>query len=359
MASTYSPNLRLELPGAGEQAGTWGTTTNRNLGTLIEGAISGRSVVSVTSASQALTALEGADDQARDAILTLSTTTTANFAVYAPPASKLYVVQNTTAYTATIYNSTVIGNTTAAGAGVAIPAGKTMAVMSDGTNMVVQNSHHIGTVVGNVTGNVTGELTGNASTATALQTARTIGGVSFDGTDDIDLPGVNAPGDQDTTGTAQNVVGTVAIANGGTGATTAAEALVALGADNADNLTEGTVGTARLASGVASSATYLRGDQTWAAIPDVGIGVGQAWQSVSRSGATWYQNTTGKPIAVSIQWETGGNALLRIGVSTSVYVTLDQNDGDSGEWKHLTAVIPVDHWYYAPSGSFRQFMELR
>lgn len=170
MASTYSPNLRLELPGAGEQAGTWGTTTNRNLGTLIEGAISGRSVVSVTSASQALTALEGADDQARDAILTLSTTTTANFAVYAPPASKLYVVQNTTAYTATIYNSTVIGNTTAAGAGVAVPAGKTMAVMSDGTNMVVQNSHHIGTVVGNVTGNVTGELTGTISTDTTAET---------------------------------------------------------------------------------------------------------------------------------------------------------------------------------------------
>jgi hypothetical protein len=174
MASTYSPNLRVELIGAGEQAGTWGTTTNKNLGTLLEGAVAGRSAVSVTSANQALTALNGADDQARDAILTLTTTTTANFAIYAPPASKLYVVQNTTAYTATIYNSTVIGNTTAAGSGVAIPAGKTMAVMSDGTNMVVQNSHHIGTVVGdvtgNVTGNVTGALTGSIASATTAVT---------------------------------------------------------------------------------------------------------------------------------------------------------------------------------------------
>ena len=54
------------------------------------------------------------------------------------------------------------------------------------------------TLVGNVTGNVTG----NADTATALATARTIGGVSFDGSANINLPGVNAAGNQDTTGNA-------------------------------------------------------------------------------------------------------------------------------------------------------------
>jgi cytoskeletal protein CcmA (bactofilin family) len=45
-------------------------------------------------------------------------------------------------------------------------------------------------------------ITGNAATATALQNARTIGGVSFDGTANITLPGVNATGNQDTTGNA-------------------------------------------------------------------------------------------------------------------------------------------------------------
>ena len=40
-------------------------------------------------------------------------------------------------------------------------------------------------------GNITGDITGNADTATALETARTIGGVSFDGTAAINLPGVN------------------------------------------------------------------------------------------------------------------------------------------------------------------------
>ena len=41
MASTYSQNLRLELIGNNDQAGTWGDTTNNNLGTLLEQAISG------------------------------------------------------------------------------------------------------------------------------------------------------------------------------------------------------------------------------------------------------------------------------------------------------------------------------
>lgn len=136
MASTYSTNLRLELIGNGDQSGTWGTTTNTNLGTLIEGAIAGYTTVSVTSAAQALTASNGAADQARLAVLKLTTTTAANFAIYAPPATKTYTIYNSTAYTATIYNSTVLGNTTAAGTGVAIPAGATVQVWSDGTNVL-------------------------------------------------------------------------------------------------------------------------------------------------------------------------------------------------------------------------------
>ena len=57
-------------------------------------------------------------------------------------------------------------------------------------------------LTGNVQGNLTGDVTGNADTATSLETARTIGGVSFDGTDNINLPGVNAGGNQDTSGNA-------------------------------------------------------------------------------------------------------------------------------------------------------------
>jgi len=136
MPSTYSPDLRIELIATGEQSGTWGTTTNTNLGTLIEDAISGYVSVSITSADQALTANNGAADQARNMIVNLTTTTSASFNVYVPPASKFYVIRNSSAYQATIYCSTVIGNTTAAGTGVIVPASSTTIVFSDGTNVV-------------------------------------------------------------------------------------------------------------------------------------------------------------------------------------------------------------------------------
>lgn len=139
MASTFSPNLRIELIGAGEQAGTWGTTTNTNLGTLVEDAIAGYTSVTISSANQALTAANGSADQSRNAIVEL-VSAAANFAVYAPPESKLYTIANSTSFTATIFNSTALGNTTPAGAGVAIPAGKIMTVWSDGTDFAFQNT---------------------------------------------------------------------------------------------------------------------------------------------------------------------------------------------------------------------------
>ena len=62
-----------------------------------------------------------------------------------------------------------------------------------------------------VIGTLNQDTTGNAATATALETARTIGGVSFDGTGNINLPGVNASGNQNTSGTAAGLSGTPAI----------------------------------------------------------------------------------------------------------------------------------------------------
>ena len=159
--STYSSSLRIELITTGDQAGTWGNTTNTNLGTLMEAGITGYTSVAVASANQAFTANNGAADEARNMTIALTTSTGANFAVYAPPAEKTYVIYNASAYTATLYNSTVIGNTTAAGTGVAIAAGKTMTVWSDGTNFAFQNTLLVGNVVGDVVGNVTGNVTGN------------------------------------------------------------------------------------------------------------------------------------------------------------------------------------------------------
>jgi len=156
MSSTYSPDLRIELIGTGDQAGVWGATTNNNMAYVLEQAIAGYVSVAVSSANQALTYLNGAtataaDNQSVHASLALTTSTGANFAVYAPPASKQYTIYNASSYVATIYNSTVIGNTTAAGTGVAIPAGKTMTVWSDGTNFAQQNTHLISPTIASAT----------------------------------------------------------------------------------------------------------------------------------------------------------------------------------------------------------------
>jgi hypothetical protein len=69
-----------------------------------------------------------------------------------------------------------------------------------------------GTLVANIEGNVTGDVTGNADTATTLETARNIGGVSFNGSANINLPGVNTAGNQDTSGTAA-IATTVTVAD--------------------------------------------------------------------------------------------------------------------------------------------------
>ena len=73
---------------------------------------------------------------------------------------------------------------------------------------IISATTFIGNLTGNVTGNITGNITGAAVSATQLQTARLIGGVSFDGTSNIDLAGVNIAGNQNTSGTAANLSGT-------------------------------------------------------------------------------------------------------------------------------------------------------
>lgn len=132
MASTYSTDLRLELIGSGEQSGVWGSTTNLNLGSLIEQAVAGVEAIVVPSSNYALETFYGAVDESRNAVLVLSSGVAAN--VYVPPTSKVYVVKNTGSFAITMYNSTVVGNTTAAGAGVAVAAGTAVLLFTDGTD---------------------------------------------------------------------------------------------------------------------------------------------------------------------------------------------------------------------------------
>ena len=161
MASTYSPDLRIELIANGEKTGTWGTITNLNLGTIIEDAIAGAATVTTSSSAQALTVFNGAQDEARCATLILNTAAASNYSVYVPPVPKLYVVKNTSAtYTCTLYASTVAGNTTQAGSGITVPTSTSMLVRCDGVNIVDQTNYISGALAVGGNFSVAGTATG-------------------------------------------------------------------------------------------------------------------------------------------------------------------------------------------------------
>jgi hypothetical protein len=149
MSSTYSTDLRLELIGNGEQAGTWGNTTNNNLGTLIEQAIAGVGTVSLTGlTSYTLTALNGASDQARNATLQFTGSLTANCTVIAPAVQKVYIVSNQTTGGYSVNLQTPSGNA------YPISSGVTNLIYCDGTNFysgtpsAASNSGRIRQIVG-------------------------------------------------------------------------------------------------------------------------------------------------------------------------------------------------------------------
>lgn len=213
MSSTYSSSLRIELIGSGDQAGAWGATTDSNLANILDTAIAGYQTVAVASASQALTYISGptssaALNQSVYAMLRLTTSTGANFAIYAPPVSKTYIIYNNSGYTATIYNSTVIGNTTAAGAGIAISNGNRVMVFSDGTNFYdLQAQNLTGTLA--IANGGTGQVTANAA-FNALAPAQTANRL-------LRSDGTNTSFAQAVLTT--DVSGTLPVANGGTGVT--------------------------------------------------------------------------------------------------------------------------------------------
>lgn len=94
MASTFSNNLRIELIAVGEQANTWGGTTNNNLGTLLEQAITGGVSIDVTAGNVTLTALDGASDQSRPMVIIATGTPGATRTITAPAKGKVYIVYN-------------------------------------------------------------------------------------------------------------------------------------------------------------------------------------------------------------------------------------------------------------------------
>ena len=131
MASTYS-DLKFELITTGEQAGTWGVTTDTNIGTAIQEAITGSADVAFSSADVTVTLTDtNATQTARNLRLNLTGTSGGARQLILGSGcqiEKLYLVNNGLSDAVTVKNTT--------GTGIAVPAGKSMFVFNNGTNVV-------------------------------------------------------------------------------------------------------------------------------------------------------------------------------------------------------------------------------
>lgn len=161
MASTYSQSLRIQLIGTGDQSGVWGTSTNTNLGTLIEQAITGVQTITLSGSTYTLTSFNGIVDEARNSVLSFTGSLSANCTVIAPAYNKIYIVKNGTSGGQTVTMSVGAGST------VVVPNGQTYIVYTDGSNFYSASNYTSSNVAitgGTIDGTVIGGTTpSNAS----------------------------------------------------------------------------------------------------------------------------------------------------------------------------------------------------
>ncbi len=163
MASTYSTNLAIELIGTGDQAGTWGVTTNTNLGTLIEQAISGYVTQAVATGTDTTISIpNGATGVARNMYIELTGTGGTNTNLIVPANKKLYFIFNNTASGQVTVK--VSGQT-----GVSVPNKAKIILVSNGTDIVDATNYVTSATIGNITA-TSGTITTLTSTSATITT---------------------------------------------------------------------------------------------------------------------------------------------------------------------------------------------
>jgi hypothetical protein len=173
MPSTYANNLRLENIANGEQSGSWGDTTNKNICSLLVDSITAVTTISITgSGNYILTANAGTTDEARTAVLRFTGLRSTDCYVTAPAVAKTYIIDN---FTDEPLGSKNIIMRTTAGAGATVPFGK-YTVYCDGLDFFVQTGFAAGGVINGNAATTGNFIAGNNLTAlgtTTLATALT------------------------------------------------------------------------------------------------------------------------------------------------------------------------------------------
>jgi hypothetical protein len=348
MASTYS-NLKFQLMATGENASTWGDVTNTNLGTAIEEAIAGSADVTFASGNVTLTLSDTNGTQtARNMRLNLIGTTgssTRNLVV--PSVEKAYIVNNTCA------DSVVVK--TAAGSGITVPAGKTMWVYSNATNVVDATTHLTSLTLGSplpITSGGTGSNTGSGAALTNLNASNVSSGtlvVAYGGTGSGNAAGARVnllptytsnggkvlalnAGATDTEWISVGGAGTVTSVNASTaisglsfsgGPITGAGTLTLSGTLNVQG---GGTGTTSFTSGA-----VLIGAGTSAVTT---VSPGTSGNVLTSNGSAWVSQAGGASGVSSFNSRTGSVTLTSSDVTTALGYTPVQSNGTgaSGTW---------------------------
>tara|TARA_R110002124_G_scaffold88586_4_gene227239 strand:+ start:748 stop:1905 length:1158 start_codon:yes stop_codon:yes gene_type:complete len=325
MASTFS-DLKIELITTGEQSGVWGTTTNTNLGTALEEAITGSADVTFSSGNVTLTLTDtNATQVGRHLRLNLGGTTGGARDLVLPAIQKLYLINNGTADTITCKN--------ASGTTVAVPAATSTFIYNTSTNVVDATSYLSTLSLGSALA-----VTSGGTGATSAGAARTALGTAASGANS-DITAING------------LTTALTVAQGGTGAATHTANAVLIG--------EGTGAITSVSPGTTGNVLTSNGTD-WTSAASAGFDSGTRMIFAQNAAPTgWTKDTVNyNQHAMRIVTGTGGGAAGTVDFTSAFTsqavagsVAITGISGSTGATTLSTAQIPSHtHTYNSSSG---------